>query len=69
MNFSVQRFIYLINNPVDHAMLDVSRDHCILDRAFLQNRYTESLSDTTVLLFFENLTILAPKNLPQLSYQ
>lgn len=54
MDLGIQRFIYQVNNPVDHSVLDVGRDNGIFDRALLQNRNAEPLSHRTILLLLEN---------------
>ena len=58
MNLLVQRLVDEVNSPMNHVILNKCRDYGVLYTALLQDSDTESLSNATIFLFFQDLCIL-----------
>lgn len=55
MNLLVQRLVDKVNSPMYHVILNKRGNDSIFYTTLLQDGDTESLSNTTVFLFFQNL--------------
>jgi len=55
MNLSVETFLDQQKHPLNKLIFPVSLHHTFLDAAFLQDGQAKSLSDASIVLFFQNL--------------
>lgn len=55
MNFGIKAFLDKSQNPIYYIIFKIDFNNTIFYTTFLQNRKAESLSNTSIILFLQNL--------------